>query len=110
MGFVDDDGELAPPVVVADSVQDERELLDGSDDDPLAILEQGAEMAGALAWPTTEPTWANCLMVSRICLSSILRSVTTMAESKSAMPSCSSPISWWASHAMELDLPLPAEC
>ena len=30
---------------------------------------------------------ANCLMVSRICLSSILRSVTTMAESKSALPS-----------------------
>ena len=63
-----------------------------------------------LAWPTTEPTWANCLMVSRICLSKIFRSVTMMAESKSVSPSCSSPISWWASHAMEFDLPLPAEC
>ena len=49
-------------------------------------------------------------MVSRICLSNIFRSVTTMTESKSALPSCSSPISWWASHAMEFDLPLPAEC
>ena len=47
MGLVDDDGELAPPVLVADGVQDERELLDGGDDDPLAILKQGAEMAGA---------------------------------------------------------------
>ena len=27
-----------------------------------------------------------------------------MAESKSSLPSCSSPISWWASHAMEFDL------
>ena len=47
MGLVDDDGELAPPVLVADGVQDERELLDGGDDDPLAILKQGAEMARA---------------------------------------------------------------
>ena len=47
MGLVDDDGELAPPVLVADGVKDEGELLDGSDDDPLAILKQGAEMAGA---------------------------------------------------------------
>ena len=42
---VDDDGELAPPVLVADGVQDERELLDGGDDDPLALLKQGAEVA-----------------------------------------------------------------
>ena len=62
------------------------------------------------AWPTMEPTWANCLMVSRICLSNTLRSVTTIAVSKTVASSRSSPISWWASHAMELDLPLPAEC
>ena len=47
MGLVDDDGEPPPPVLIADGVQDERELLDGGDDDSLAILEQGAEMAGA---------------------------------------------------------------
>ena len=47
MGLVDDDGEPPPPVLVANGFQDERELLDGGDDDPLAILEQGAEMAGA---------------------------------------------------------------
>ena len=47
MSLVNDDGELPPSVLVADGVQDEWELLDGGDDDPLAILEQGAEMAGA---------------------------------------------------------------
>ena len=36
---------LRPPVLVADGVQDERELLDGGDDDPLALLKQGAEVA-----------------------------------------------------------------
>ena len=49
-------------------------------------------------------------MVSLICLSSTFRSVTTMTESKSVSPSRSRPIIWWASQAMELDLPLPAEC
>ncbi len=34
------------------------------------------------AWPTVAPTWANCLMVSRICWSRMRRSVTTMTESK----------------------------
>ena len=48
-------------------------------------------------------------MVPLICLSSTLRSVTTTTESKRALPSRSSPMSWWASQAMELDLPLPAE-
>ena len=62
------------------------------------------------AWPTVAPTWANCLMVSRICWSRMRRSVTTMIESKTALSSCFRPISWWASQAMEFDLPLPAEC
>ena len=34
------------------------------------------------ACPTVAATWANCLIVSRICLSSTRRSVTTMMESK----------------------------
>ena len=34
------------------------------------------------AWPTVAPTWANCLIVSRICWSRMRRSVTTMIESK----------------------------
>ena len=38
---------LRPPVLVADGVQDERELLDGGDNDPFALLEQGAEVACA---------------------------------------------------------------
>ena len=48
MGLVDDHGELAAPVLVADGVEDERELLDRGDDDPLSLLEQLAEMAGVL--------------------------------------------------------------
>ena len=48
MGFVDDDGELPSPVVVADGIEDEGELLDGRDDDTLALVEQRAEMTGAL--------------------------------------------------------------
>ena len=39
------------------------------------------------AWPTVAPTWANCLIVSRICLSRIRRSVTTMIESKTGSSS-----------------------
>ena len=39
------------------------------------------------AWPTVAPTWANCLIVSRICLSRIRRSVTTMIESKTGASS-----------------------
>ena len=62
------------------------------------------------AWPTVAETCANCLMVSRICLSRTRRSVMTITESKTALPSCSSPMSWCASQAMELLLPLPAEC
>jgi hypothetical protein len=38
------------------------------------------------------------------------RSVTTMIESNTRVSSRSSPISWWANHAIEFDLPLPAEC
>jgi hypothetical protein len=32
------------------------------------------------------PTWANCLIVSRICWSRMRRSVTTMIESKTGRP------------------------
>ena len=37
-----------PLVLVADGIEDEGELLDGRDDDPLALVEQRAEMARAL--------------------------------------------------------------
>jgi D-isomer specific 2-hydroxyacid dehydrogenase, catalytic domain len=45
------------------------------------------------ACPTVAATWANCLMVLRICLSSTRRSVTTTTESKIALLPCSSPTS-----------------
>ena len=62
------------------------------------------------ARPTVAPTWAYCLIVSPICRSRMRRSVTTMIESKTGASSFARPISWWASQAMELLLPLPAEC
>ena len=45
-----------------------------------------------------------------ICRSRMRRSVTTMIESKIGASSFDSAISWWASQAMELLFPLPAEC
>ncbi len=62
------------------------------------------------AWPTVAFTCKNCLIVFWIWSSRIRRSVTTMTESKISLPVRLTPISWCASHAMELDLPLPAEC
>ena len=44
--LVDDDGEPASPVLVADGVQDDRELLDRRDHDPLAVPQQAAQVAG----------------------------------------------------------------
>ena len=62
------------------------------------------------ACATVAPTWAYCRIVSWICRSRMTRSVTTMIESKTGASSFDRPINWWASHAMELLLPLPAEC
>ncbi len=67
-------------------------------------------LAERSAWPTVAPTWANCLIVSQICRSRMRLSVTTMMESNTPAASFRSPINWWASQAMELDFPLPAEC
>ena len=48
MGFVDDDGEAAAVLPAPDLVQDERELLDGGDDDLLARLDEPAQVARGL--------------------------------------------------------------
>ena len=57
--------------VVADFVQDERELLHSGDDDLLARFDKlcckSARMLGDA--PTVAPTCANCLIVFRICSS-----------------------------------------
>ena len=82
MGFVDNDGKLAPAMLVTDFIKDEGEFLHGGDDNLLAGFDELAQIAGASACPTVALTWANCLIVSRICLSSMRRSVTTMIESK----------------------------
>ena len=78
----------------------------------LPCLDELPELARALGHrpDRRRTTWANCLMVSRICLSRTVRSVTTMIESKTGCPSFFSSTSWWASQAIELLLPDPAEC
>ena len=81
MCFVDDDRELPAALLVADFVQDEWELLDRRDDDLLPLSMNLRRSPSARHGPTVAPTWANCLMVSRICLSRMRRSVTTMIES-----------------------------
>ena len=48
MGLIDDDGELAAPVLVADGVQDEGKLLDSGDGYSLAPLKERSEVAGGL--------------------------------------------------------------
>ena len=87
MGLVDDDGETAVLMVLADVVQDERELLDGGDDDFLALLDEPRRSPELSACPTVLATWVNCLMVLSICRSSTTRSVMTMMESNAGFPS-----------------------
>ena len=51
VGLVDDDGEAAPALLVADLVEDEGELLDRRDDDLLAALDEPPQVAGAVGGP-----------------------------------------------------------
>ena len=110
MGLVDDDGEFAGAVLVADGIEDKGELLDGRDDDAFALLEEGAEVGGALGMADDGADLGEL----SDCVANLpvedLRSVTTMTESKRVASSRCRPMSWWASQAIELDLPLPAEC
>ena len=48
VSLVDDDREPAPALLVADLVEDERELLDRRDDDLLAALDEPAQVAGTV--------------------------------------------------------------
>jgi hypothetical protein len=81
MGFIDNDSKFAATVFGADLIEDEREFLDRGDDDLLTTFDEPAQVSGVFGMATVDPTWANCLMVSRICWSRIRRSVTTMMES-----------------------------
>jgi DNA-binding MltR family transcriptional regulator len=95
--LVDDDGEASPAVrVLADLLEEERERLDGADDDLLARLQELRELLRLrvpepATAPTTALTCANCLMFAWICSSRMRRSVTTMIESKISLPSPASP-------------------
>jgi len=93
--LVDNDGEVAPVLFVADLVEDKRELLRRRDDDLLAVLgELSRRSPERSACPTVAPIWAYCLMVSWICRSRRIRSVTTMIEPKMLLPTFCNPISW----------------
>ncbi|MBV8105232.1 MAG: hypothetical protein JO223_11520 [Hyphomicrobiales bacterium] len=55
-------------MLVADIVQDAGELLNGADDDFLALLDETAQIARMLGVADGRArTRANCLMVLRIC-------------------------------------------
>ena len=49
--LVDEDGEAAVPVLAADVVHHERELLDGGDDDLLPLRQEAAQVARPLGVP-----------------------------------------------------------
>ena len=51
MGFVDDDGETPVPVLVANGIHDDGELLDRGDDDLLALLNQLGETGRGFGVP-----------------------------------------------------------
>jgi hypothetical protein len=93
VGFIDDDGKRVLAVLVANRVQDKGELLDGGDDDLLAGGQEPAQVPRMLGVPRRGRHLGNCLMVSRICLSSTRRSVTTITESNISLAPCSSPTS-----------------
>ena len=95
-----------------DLFEDEGELLDRRDDDLLALLDEpSSDRPTAVRVPHGRSfTCAYCRIVSRIWRSRIRRSVTTMIESKTVLPSFFRGINWCASHAIEKLLPLPAEC
>ena len=81
----------APAPLVADLVQDERELLHRGDDYLLAALDQPAQIARAVGEPTVADIWVYCRIVSRICRSRMRRSVTTMIEPNTGGSSLVSP-------------------
>jgi hypothetical protein len=95
MGFVDDNGEGAAPVFVADLIEDEGELLHRGDDDLLAAWRN--ELAQVCPSLRSRPRsrkrpGQTAGSVLRICLSSTRRSVTTTTESKMGWPPFSRPI------------------
>jgi hypothetical protein len=84
VGLVDDDGERSPAVLVADLVQDERELLHRGDDDLLAAAQELPQVAASLGVADRGRHLGELLDGVAICLSSTRRSVTTMTESKTS--------------------------
>ena len=85
--------KVLPRCDVADLLVDERELLHRGDDDLLAGLDGRAQVAGLVRVGDCRADLSELLDGVPICPSRITRSVTTMMESKTRLPSCSRPIS-----------------
>ena len=109
--LVDDDRELPSAVLVADLVEDERELLDRRDDDLLAALDELPQVAGVLGVADRRADLGELLdrVADLLVEDPAVGDDDDRVEDRRA-PSCFRPISWCASQAMEFDLPLPAEC
>ena len=110
VGFVNDDRKRPVAVVVADVVEDEWELLDRRDYDFLPACDGVPEIPGALSVSDGGADLGELFDGVPDLTVEDHRSVTTMIESNTLTPAFWRPISWCDNHAIELDLPLPAEC
>ena len=98
-------------MLAADLVEDERELLDRRDDDLLAALDEPPQVAGVLGMADRRADLGELL--DRV--ADLLVEDASVGDDDDRVEdrrpsSLREPMSWWASQAMEFDLPLPAEC
>ena len=103
--------KLSAAVLVADLVEDERELLHRRDDDLLAVLDELAQVARVLGMAHGRAHLGELLdrVADLLVEDAPVGDHDDRVEDRPA-PSRFSPMSWCASQAMEFDLPLPAEC
>ena len=111
MRLVDDDGEgLA--ALRSDLVEDEGKLLHRRDDDLLPLLDELAQVAGPFG-VAHRRAHLHELLDGRLDL--VVEKAPVGDHNDGIEYFCYrrlrfKPMSWCASHAMEFDLPLPAEC
>ena len=114
MRFVDDHSK-ALAGQIGRGLRDHGKLLQCGDDDRLAFFQRLFELGRCLfdGYDDARLLLGNCLIVFCNCASRTRRSVTTMIESNRRCVSSAcwyKLASWCASHAIEFDLPDPAEC
>ena len=98
-------------MLVADLVEDERELLHRGDDDLLALVDELAQVARVLGVTHGRADLGELL--DRV--ADLLVEDAPVGDDDDRVEDCARrpslrPMSWCASQAMEFDLPLPAEC